>query len=153
TKDGRLDMTSEASAEGLKSAALEDNKPAIAFGARRLHATTRAKGVNREHVVEFWGAFVKLIAALPKPSEKKDGKTELPPLARAQLGLMTAAMQDMVSSISMQESVDDLQIEVADKGGATVKHLQFGFGGEAPDGKLNTWLDIGFDGVESPTLP
>lgn len=152
-KDGRLDLTSDATAEGVKSAALEDNKPAIAFGARRVHATTHAEGINREHVAEFWGAFVKFIALMPKPGEKKDDDTELPPLAKAQLRLMVAAMQDTVSSISMQETVDDMQIEIADKGGATIKHLQFGFGGEAPDGSLHTWLDLGFDGVDSPTLP
>jgi hypothetical protein len=153
TKDGRLDLTSDATAEGLKSAALEDNKPAIAFGARRVHATTRAEGINRAHVADFWGAFVKFIALMPKPPEKKGDDTELTPLAKAQLRLMIAAMQDTVTSISMQETVDDMQIEIADKGGATIKRLQFGFGGEAPGGSLRTWLDIGFDGVDSPTMP
>ncbi len=117
TKDGRLDLTSDATAEGLKSAALEDNKPAIAFGARRVHATTRAEGINRAHVADFWGAFVKFIALMPKPPEKKGDDTELTPLAKAQLRLMIAAMQDTVTSISMQETVDDMQIEIADKGG------------------------------------
>jgi hypothetical protein len=31
--------------------------------------------------------------------------------------------------------------------------VQFGFGGNAPDGKLGLWMDIGFDGVNSPTMP
>jgi hypothetical protein len=46
-----------------------------------------------------------------------------------------------------------MQIEIAGKGGATIKHLQFGFGGNVPDKTLHAWLDIGFDGVDSPTMP
>lgn len=153
TKDGRLDMNSEATVEGWKSAAAEDNKPAMAFGAQRVHMTSHAEGINRDHVASLVSAFGGLIGAMPSPPEKKDGKTVLPPLAKAQLRLMIAAMQDMVSSVSIQESLDGMQVEIAGVGGATIKHLQFGFGGDAPQGQLHTWLDIGFEGVDSPTMP
>ena len=125
----------------------------MAFGAQRVHMTSLAEGINREHVASLVGAVGGMIGAMPNPPEKKDGKTVLPPLAKAQLRLMIAAMQDMVSSVSMQESLDDMQVEIAGVGGATIKHVQFGFGGEAPKGDLHTWLDIGFDGVDSPTMP
>ena len=53
----------------------------------------------------------------------------------------------------MEETLDDVQVEVAGVGGGTVKHFKLGFGGEAPDGKLHAWLDIGLDGLDSPTIP
>jgi hypothetical protein len=34
-----------------------------------------------------------------------------------------------------------------------MKHLQIGFGGEAPDGKVHAWFDIGLDGLATPSLP
>ncbi|HTI80897.1 MAG TPA: hypothetical protein VL614_10665 [Acetobacteraceae bacterium] len=152
-KNGRLDVKSEATVEGWKSAALEDNKPAMAFGARRIHMTSQAEGINREHAADLTRAVAGLISAMPNGPEKHDGKADMSPLAKAQLRLMIAAMEDMVSSVSVRESFDDMQIEIAGKGGATVKHLQFGFGGDAPDKTLHAWLDIGFDGVDSPTMP
>ena len=38
-------------------------------------------------------------------------------------------------------------------GAMTLQHLKFAMGGEAPDGKLHTWLDIGLDDPASPSLP
>jgi hypothetical protein len=49
--------------------------------------------------------------------------------------------------------LDGVQVEIAGMGGMTLQHLKFGFGSEAPDGKLHTWLDIGLDGLASPSLP
>jgi hypothetical protein len=152
-KDGRLDMKSEATVEGWKSAALDDNKPAMAFGAKRVHMTSQAEGIDREHAANLVSAVAAFIGAMPNGPEKQDGKTNLPPLAKAQLQLVTAAMEDLVSSVSVQESLDDMQVEIAGKGGATIKHLQLGFGGDAPDKTLHAWLDIGFDGLDSPTMP
>ena len=79
--------------------------------------------------------------------------SDLTPAARAQVRLMLAAMQDLVTSVSMEETLDGVQVEIAGMGGGTLKHLKMGFGGEAPDGMLHAWLDIGLDGLESPSLP
>jgi Uncharacterized protein conserved in bacteria (DUF2125) len=150
---GRLDLTSEATANGWKSAQQGPNGPAIAFGAETMHATTQAEGIDREHAASFVSAVGGLIGAMPEGSPPDDVKTDLPPLAKAQLRLVIAAMQDMISSISMHETLDNVQVEIDGVGGATIRHVQFGFGGKAPDGKLGLWMDIGFDGVNSPTMP
>jgi hypothetical protein len=151
--DGRLDLLSDSAANGWKSAQQGENGLAMALGAETVHMTTRAEGISREHVASFVSAVGGLMGAMPKGQAEKDDKKGLPPLAKAQLRLIIAAMQDIVSSISMHETIDNMQVEIAGVGGATVKQLQLGFGGSAPDGKLRLWLDIAFDGVNSPTMP
>ena len=49
--------------------------------------------------------------------------------------------------------MDGLQVEIAGMGGLSMKHFLLGFGGEAPDGRLHAWLDIGLDELASPSLP
>ena len=49
--------------------------------------------------------------------------------------------------------MDGLQVEIAGMGGLSMQHFLFGFGGEAPDGRLHAWFDIGLDGLDSPSLP
>jgi hypothetical protein len=71
----------------------------------------------------------------------------------AQVRLILAATEDLVTSVSMEETLDGVQVEIAGMGGGTIKHLKMGFGGEAPDGMLHTWLDIGLDGLDSPSVP
>lgn len=152
-QDGKLDLVSDAAGNGWKSAQQGENGPAMAFGAETLHVTTRIEGIDREHIASFVSAVGGMIGAMPDGPVEKDGKKDLPPLAKAQLRLIIAAMQDMVSSISMHKSLDNMQVEISGVGGATIKHAQLGFGGTAPDGKLGLWMDIGFDDVTSPTMP
>jgi hypothetical protein len=42
---------------------------------------------------------------------------------------------------------------VAGMGGFALQHALLGFGGDAPDGILHAWFDIGLDGLETPSLP
>ena len=66
---------------------------------------------------------------------------------------MIEALQGMLTAARLEETVDGLQVEVAGMGGMAVQHILIGFGGEAPDGKLHVWFDIGLDGLNAPTLP
>jgi hypothetical protein len=94
-----------------------------------------------------------LAGAMPPDVAEKGTKTVLPPLAKAQLRLLIGALQDVFTSVSFHETMDGVQLEMAGLGAATIKHVQFDLGGDAPKGELHTWMDFGFDGVDSPTLP
>ena len=58
-----------------------------------------------------------------------------------------------MTAVSLEETLDGVQVEIAGMGGLSIKHLLIGFGGEAPDGRLHAWLDIGLDELDSPSLP
>lgn len=146
---GRLDLTSDGTMEGWKSATEINGQTPVAFGAKTVHAVGHVNGIDRAHVADLLTATRALIGATPD----KAAKTELPPAARAQIRLMLAAVQNMLTSVSMEESLDGVQVEVAGVGGGTIKHVKLGFGGEAPDGMLHAWLDFGLEGLDSPTIP
>ena len=59
----------------------------------------------------------------------------------------------MLTAVSLEETVDGLQVEIAGMGGLSMKHFLIGFGGESPDGRLHAWLDLGLDELASPSLP
>jgi hypothetical protein len=152
-QNGRLDLTTDGTIEGWKSAASVNGGEAMAIAAKSIHATGRIEGVSRDRVAALLAASGALFGALPPDMIQKGSKAELPPPAKAQLRLVIAALQDVMTAASMHETVDGLQVELAGKGGVAVQHLQIGFGGEAPNGKLHAWFDIGLDGLNTPTLP
>ncbi len=152
-KDGRLDLTLDGTMEGWKSAQQMQSGAPVATGVQTVHAVGRVAGINPDHASKLLAATGVLVGAMPPDAATTGTKTVLPPLAKAQLRLLIAALQDVFTSVSFHETMDGVQLEMAGLGAATIKHVQFDFGGDAPKGDLHTWLDFGFDGVESPTLP
>ena len=109
--------------------------------------------MNRERVAGLLAATGGLIGALPPDLATKRDKADLTAPARAQLRLMVDSLQDMLTEVSLEETLDGLQVEIAGMGGLSMKHFLMGFGGEAPDGRLHAWIDIGLDELASPSLP
>lgn len=153
TKDGRLDLTLDGTMEGWKSAQQMQSGAPVATGVQTVHAVGHVAGINPDHASKLLAATSVLVGAMPPDAMEKGTKTVLPPLAKAQLRVLIAALQDVFTSVSFHETMDGVQLEMAGIGAATIKHMQFDLGGDAPQGDLHTWLDFGFDGVDSPTLP
>lgn len=153
TANGRLDLDLEATVEGWNSAARVNGNAAVAFGAQKMRASGKLDGVSHERVAGLLASISTLIGTLPPDLIAKGGKTDLPAPARAQLHGLVEDLGDMLTSVRLEETVDDVKIEVAGMGGVALQHMLFGFGGEAPNGRLRIWLDIGLDGLSTPTLP
>jgi hypothetical protein len=149
-QNGRLDLTTDAAMNGWKSASQISGGTPVAIGIQAMHAVGRIKGVNRDRVAGLLAATGGLIGALPAGVAMK-GDLSAP--ARAQLRLIVDSLQDMLTEMSLQETVDGLQVEIAGIGGLSMKHFLFGFGGESPDGRMRAWVDIGLDELASPSLP
>jgi hypothetical protein len=151
TQDGRLDLTMNASVDGWKSASQINSATPVAIGIESMRAAGRVNGVNRDRVAGLLAATGGLIGALPPGIPSKSDA--LPAPARAQLRLLIESLQDMLTSVSLEETLDGLQVEIAGMGGMSMKHFLLGFGGESPDGRLHAWIDIGLDELASPSLP
>jgi len=152
-QNGRLDLSMNATVNGWKSASQISGGTPVAIGMQTMHGIGRIKGVNRDRVAALLAAIGGLIGALPPDIATKQDRTDLSGPARAQLRLLVASLQDMLTEASLEETVDGLQVEIAGMGGLSMRHLLFGFGGEAPDGRLHAWVDIGLDELASPSLP
>ncbi|MEJ0018252.1 MAG: hypothetical protein WDN25_17165 [Acetobacteraceae bacterium] len=153
TQNGRLDLTIDAAVDGWKSASQTSGGTPVAIGIQALRATGRIDGVNRERVSALVTAAGSLVGALPPDFTGKGASSKLPEPAKAQVRLMVAALQDMLTGVSLEETLDGLQVEIAGIGGLSIKRFKLGFGGESLDGRLKAWLDLGLDELASPSLP
>ncbi|HET7882276.1 MAG TPA: hypothetical protein VFL55_15425 [Acetobacteraceae bacterium] len=149
----RLDLTSIVAATGWKTATQLGNGTPVAVGIEAIHATGRVNGIRRDRAAGLLAAAAGLISALPPDFMAQDDKTDLPPAARTQLRLLVDSLQDLLTAVSIEETVDGLQAEIAGVGGFSLKRFLLGFGGEAPDGRLHAWLHIGLDELATPSLP
>lgn len=152
-QDGRLDVAMDATMGGWKSAAQVEGSAAVAIAVQNMHALGRIDGVSRDKVGGLVSAMNGFFRALPPDVMEKHGRGDLPAPARVQLRALIEALPDMLTGVRLEETVDGLQIEVAGMGGLALQHILLGFGGEAPDGKLHAWFDIGLDGLNTPSLP
>jgi hypothetical protein len=150
-QDGRLDVAMDASVDGWKSASQINSATPVAIGIETMRAKGRVSGVNRDRVAGLLAATSGLIGALPPGIPGKSDTLSAP--IRGQLRLMIESLQDMLTAASLEETADGLQVEIAGMGGMTMKHLLMGFGGEAPNGRLHAWIDVGLDDLASPSLP
>jgi hypothetical protein len=152
-QDGRLDAAMDTTIEGWETAAQTEGRAALAIGAQRIHALGRVDGVSRDKVTALVSAMNAFFHALPPDVVQKHGKGDLPQPARAQLRALIEALPDLLTGIKLEETVDGLQVEVAGMGGLALQHTLLGVGGEAPDGNLHAWFELGLDGLDTPSLP
>ena len=151
--NGRLDLTSNATVDGWKSASQINGGAPVAIGIQTMRAVGRIEGVSRDRIAAVLAATGGLIGALPPDIATQQDKTDIPAPARAQLRLLVGSLQDMLTAVNIEETVDGLQVEVPGMGGLSMKRFQIGFGGESPDGRLHAWLHLGLDELASPSLP
>jgi hypothetical protein len=152
-KDGRLDLRSDARVEGWKSASQLNAGTSVAMGIQSMRAVGRVDNVNRDRIAALLAAAGGLIGALPPDIATRHDMTDIPAPAREQLRQMVAALQDIMTAVSIEENLDGLQVEVPGMGGLSMKHFVIGFGGESPEGKLHAWIHLGLDDLASPSLP
>ena len=151
--DGRLDATGSTTIEGWKAAAQLMSGAPFAVGIQSVHATGRITGIRRERAMALLAATGALVGALPPGFMAQDDKADLPPAARAQLRGLVDSLQDLLTAISVEETLDGVQAEVAGMGGLAMKRFLIGFGGEAPGGRLHAWLRLGLEDLATPSLP
>jgi len=153
SQNGRLDLVIDGVTEGWNSASQVKDSSPIAVGIQRLHAVAKVAGINRDHVAPLVAATVGVIGAWPAGPVKREEKLDLPPAAREQVRLIIEALQDMVTSVALQETLEGVQMEMAGVGGMSIKRFFLGLGGEAPAGRLHAWIDLALDELASPSLP
>jgi hypothetical protein len=152
-QNGRVDVAMSGAMEGWRSAATVNGGEAMAIAAKSIRAKGEIDGVSRDRVAALLAAAGATLGALPPDVIQKGSKAELPASAKAQARLAIAALQDMMTAVNLEETIDGLQVEVAGMGSVAMQHILIGFGGDAPAGKLHVWFDIGLDGLKTAVLP
>jgi hypothetical protein len=143
----------DSTAEGWNSASQTKGSSPIAVGIQKLHAVAQVNGINRDRIASLLTATGGVIGAWPPDLPKSGEKPDLPPALREQMRLVVESLQDVMTSVTLQETLDGVQVEMAGVGGMSIKRFLLGMGGEAPDGRLHAWIDLALDELASPSLP
>jgi hypothetical protein len=151
--DGRLDLMMDGTTEGWNSASQSKGSSPIAVGIQTLHAVAQVNGINRERVASLLAATGGVVGAWPPDLKKQGDKPDLPPALREQMRLVVESLQDMLTSVTLQETLDGVQVEMAGVGGMSIKRVTLGMGSEAPAGRLHAWIGLALDQLASPSLP
>ena len=149
---GRLDLDVRGTMQAWASAGHTEGGTTVLFSADALRAAAKIDGISRDSTSGLVAATVGLVAAMPADVVAKGKDTELPAAARLELRKLIEATTDIASTLQLTEEIDGLKLEVADKGGISLKHATFGIGGESKDGRLHAWINVGADGIDTPTL-
>jgi hypothetical protein len=150
---GLLDVAIEMASEGWKSAMQIDTAPPVAIGVQTIRAAGQIKGLNRQRLGPLFAASSGLIGALPRDFQSEGLRSGLPAAVLTQMHLIVEALQDILIAVNFADTFDGVQVEVAGMGGVSIKRFSLGLGGEAPDGRLHAWIDVGLDDLASPSLP
>ena len=151
--DGKLDLDLQGTMQAWASAGHAEGGATVLFAADAMHATAKIDGVSRDSTAGLIAAAVGLVTALPADVVAKGKDSEMPEAARLQLRKLIAATTDLASTLRLTEQIDGLQVDIAGRGGLSLKHAALGIGGESKDGRLHAWIDVGLDGIATPTLP
>ena len=151
--NGRLDLEVHGTMQGWASAGHAEGGAAVLFTADALRAGARIDGIDRDRTSGLIAAAIGLVMALPADVAVKGKDAELSEAARLQLRKLVEATNDLASAVHLTEEVDGLTVDIAGTSRLSLKHAALGISGESKDGRLHAWLDLGLDGIATPTLP
>jgi len=135
-----LDIDQTGSADGWKSAQEMPDGRGVAVGARHLSGTTHVVGLDRTRAATL-GPVLAALAAAPTPERNE------------RLRALVTALHGLLTSLTVDETIEGMQIAVAGQGNATIDRLHLGFDSAAPDGNLDSKVSLGVEGLALPGLP
>ena len=150
---GTLDFDQSATITGWSSLSQLEGKPAVTFGADRLSMSGRIAGLDRDQAGVLLTAASGLLATLPAKAAAQGAAAPLSPEERAALHQLVLGLRGIFTSVHGEETIDGLHVALAGMGEATINHVRFGVGGDAPHGLLHAWLDVTLDGLTVANLP
>ncbi len=141
--DGKLDLRVEGSVGGWHTIATTNDGQRVAMEIRRTRATARLDGLSRPRIEEIAAIGQRGGASQPKNSDAY----------RTDLQAALTAFLDLFSRLELEQSVDDLSIEIPGIGEVSLEEMRTGMGLEIQGGLLRAWIDMAIEGVEIPGLP
>jgi hypothetical protein len=128
--------------------------PAFELSASGLHGESRVEGVSQEAagaLIRAYGALIPLMPAHDTPANAVE-KAKADAM-RTALHAVFEAMRDSLSSLRTDMALDDLHVSVAGAGGFDLRQLHLAVGGEAPNDRLYTMIDLGLSGISTDAAP
>jgi len=157
TADGRFDLTSSSVIEGYLDDNENDNGFAVHLAAERNRLALQFGSISPDKYAALLRssvAFVQAVAAANGAGRDPDRfTTEQQAHLRTVLRALVEALDGFASTMQADDAIENLQVQAgkaAASYGGIARRASLGFGAEAPDGVLKTYLDVGVEGLSIP---
>ena len=151
--EGRVDVISDAAAEGYTVATMLPNGMGVQVDAAKLRSGGELNAVSRERAPQVLQAMIRLLGAvtatLPAPGGQVPGG---PGAEAATLRTLLAALQDLASGGQVEQVAEGMRVRLGGFAGAA-ERFTVGFGATAPEGMLNARMTLGVEGLDLADLP
>jgi hypothetical protein len=152
--DGRLDLTETGDLKGMKVNGGKPGEPPTAFSADTLHLAATVNALNKDRIEPVMRATAQFTSAMMSAAAQSGGAAAgLPGINKDALRALLGAMNDIAASAKVEESLDGLKVVTGTKDTLGIDHFALAFGGDAPGGILQIYLDIGMDGLVVASQP
>jgi hypothetical protein len=136
---GKLDIDEASEATGWKSAQELPDGRAMAIGAQQMTGSVRVLGLDRSQAATL-GPVLGALAAAPTPERNE------------RLRALVVALHGLLTSLTFDETIRNMQVAIAGQGNATIERVHLGFDTAAPKGIAETSLAASLDGLALPRL-
>jgi Uncharacterized protein conserved in bacteria (DUF2125) len=144
----QLDLHQTGTMENWRSKATLKDGSAVDVTIRQIKGESAINGIGT-------GALGQIVTVVRQVATgaMTDGLGEVTDAQRTALRSLIESIRNAFASISSNETFDDVHFALGNLGDARIRQTRIGFGGQAPGGKLRTWLDFAVEGISSPALP
>lgn len=153
--DDRFDLASSAEFDGYLVDNQRDNGFTLHLTAERGRAVAQLSGISPDKGPALLRNWIGLAVETVADVASANGPSQLTPEQQAHLRTGLRALLDsfdgFASSMQADYVLEGAQVQAAGFSGIA-RRATVGFGGDAPDGVLNIYLDLGVEGISVPGL-
>lgn len=151
--EGRVDVISDATAEGYAAATVLPNGMDLRVDVAKLRSNGELNAVSRERAPQVLQALIRVLgsvaATVPAPGGQVPGG---PGADAATVRTLLAALQDLASGGQVEQVAEGMRVRVGGLAGAA-ERLVVGFGATTPEGVLNARMTLGLEGLDLAGVP
>ena len=150
--DGRVDVLTDASAQGYRITANTGDTAPLKIAIERVRVTGAANNLSRERGTQIIQSLARLGPALQSAASTANGKGPAVKFDMKTYEGMLDALADLASGFSLDETLEHLSADLGDAGG-NLNTTRIGFGGLSVQGLLQAHMDLGMEGLTLHGLP
>lgn len=146
---GSVDLRQTIEVDNWRTTAVLPNGTRTQVSVGSLHASGQADGLAPAALGQARDAIALFLAdGMPQQDQH-----DLTDSQRAGMRALIQALRHALTGMTADETLHDVAVSLTGMGEARIRTIRLGMGGQAPDGRLRSWIDMAIEGVSVPSLP
>jgi hypothetical protein len=152
--DGRIDIDSDSSTDGLRGTVRNQQGHDVDFSAQAMRGDFGVKGVSREAATAVISAITAVIPLMPaRPEAGHPVDPAQMALLRKGLRALVEALRGSLTSVQSNGTINNMRFSIADAGDVALRQVTIAMNGEAPNDRLHASWDLSLDGIMASKAP